>query len=175
MIPKALETDTLLLRHTDKQDSEDFSSLVSLPAFGKLSPFGSVTKENAGIILDSIIKNYENEAYDFWTVVDKKNNTYAGFVGYQPVVFENQSEEMFFIGFYRKFWGSELPLSASKMVCEHVFKKGRISRLIAFVHPEDVESIYIAQSLGSQFEKQTLFFDATVLLFSLTPSVLTAN
>lgn len=165
-----LETQDLILRHTNKQDDDDFISLVTLPAFGKLSPFGAMSAEKAQNTLDQIIANYDNdEKYEFWTVLDKKKNEYAGFVGYQPVQFEGALEEMFFIGFNRRFWGSSLPLHAAQAASQFAFKQDLISELIAFIHPEDVESLFIAQSLGSDFKKQCLIFDTTLLLFSITP------
>lgn len=170
-----IETNDLLLRHATKEDTSDFVGLVTKPAYGRLSPFGSLSAPMANSVLDTIISDYEKKktANEFWTVVDKKQNAYAGFVGYQPVVFDNTLQEMFFVGFLRKFWGSDLPLHATIAACKYAFNAGQLARMIAFVHPEDVESIFIAQTLGSQFEKECLFFDATVLLFSLTPSQIT--
>lgn len=163
----AMETQDLLLRHTNKEDLNEFSSLVTLPAFGRLSPFGAMTPSKAKEVLHQIIENYQKDNYGFWCVIDKKSGQYAGFVGFQPVILDDSVEEMFYIGFNRKFWGSLVPLQAAKAVCQYAFDQKKISRFIAFIHPEDVESIYIAQNLGSQFEKECLFFDATVLLFSI--------
>lgn len=82
-------------------------------------------------------------------------------------MFEEKTQEMFFIGFNRRFWGSLIPQSAAKAACRYAFNEKKINQFIAFVHPEDVESLYLAQTLGYQFEKECLFFDATVILFSL--------
>lgn len=165
-----LETKELILRHIDKQDRDDFVNLITLPAFGRLSPFGSLTTEGADSVLNRIIQSYssKNQGSGFWTVINKKDNSYAGFVGYQPIVFEQTSVEMFFIGFNRRFWGTQLPLAAAEAVNHYAFTLGNIKQFIVFIHPEDVESIYIAQNLKYNYEKECLFFDATVLLFSFT-------
>lgn len=160
--PIIFENADMKIRHIIKQDMNDFVSLITLPAYGRLSPFGALSKPEAEKLAQKLI-DIEHHKTTFWTVTHHQE--YAGFVGYQSVIFEEKPEEMLYLGFNRKYWGSELPLMAAKSACEFAFKFGHISRLIAFVHPEDVESIYVAQSLGSTFLKQCLFFDAMVMLF----------
>lgn len=62
---ETIETDELILRHTDKQDLNDFAALVTLPAFGRLSPFGFLNKVSAEAILNEIIRQYQENKMNF--------------------------------------------------------------------------------------------------------------
>ncbi len=172
-----IETNELILRHATKEDAPEFVSMVTKPAYTELSPFGNLSAESANQFIDSIILSFETKPkpnFQFWTVIDKKTNTYAGYVGYQPVVFENKEESMYFTGFVRKFWGTQIPLHSAVAACKYAFNGGNnggnLNRMIAMIHPDDVESLYIAQTLGCHFEKECRYYDATFLLFSLIAS-----
>ena len=93
-----MEGTEILLRHLEKSDLHDFTSLVTDPLYGKYSPLGSLTNDIANGVANHILANYDNEGYEFWAVLDKKYNKIAGFVGYHPVTFENKTHEMYFVG-----------------------------------------------------------------------------
>ena len=104
-----IEGNELLLRHLTKQDLEAFTKLITDPLYGKFSPLGKITEEVAVMMVNNIVNHYEEEHYQFWVVIDKFYNKIAGFVGYHPVIFENKSQEMYFVGFDTKYWGSKFP------------------------------------------------------------------
>jgi len=162
-----IEGNELILRRLTKQDLNDFTALVTNPLYGKFSPLGRMTEDAAARTVDSIVENYESKRYEFWVVIDKKDKAIAGFVGYHPVIFENEIHNMFFVGFYTKYWGSKFPEQAARYVCDYAFNKKNISRLIAFVHPDDTMGLMCAQIMGAKLEKETLYFGATLFLFSL--------
>lgn len=166
-----LENDHTLLRPIDKQDSTDFIGLVSNPPYGQYSPFGAMTPESAKILFNALLFNRDDKNYHLWCVVDKTHNRFSGFIGYHPVTFENAMQDMFFWGFFSKYWGSVLPTQAAQLTYQDAFKAKALPKLIAFVHPMDVASLKGFEVLGAQFEKQTLFFGATVFLYTIPKTV----
>ncbi len=161
-----IEGNELLLRHLTKQDLNDFTALVTDPLYGKFSPLGKITEEVAATMVSNIVENYQKSKYEFWVVVDKLYGALAGFVGYHPVFFENKLQEMYFVGFYTKYWGSKFPQEATWFVCDYAFNKEQIPRLISFVHPNDTTALMCAQIMEAKFEKQALFLGAPLFLFS---------
>jgi len=161
-----IEGNELLLRHLTKQDLNDFTTLVTDPLYGKFSPLGKLTEEIAVIVLDSVVQNYHKNSYEFWVVVDKFYGTLAGFVGYHPIHFENKLQQMYFVGFYTKYWGSKFPQEATKHVCDYAFNKEQIPHLISFVHPDDTTALMCAQIMDAKFEKEALFWGTPLFLFT---------
>lgn len=162
-----IEGNEILLRHLMKQDLEDFTFVVTNPLYGKFSPLGKITSEAASVALEEIIHHYRLNTYEFWVVLDKDENKIAGFVGHHPIVYENRLQEMFFAGFYTKYWGSKFPELATRYVCHNAFKEKNIPKLVSFVHPEDTASLMCAQIVDAKFEGETSFFGVTLFLFSL--------
>lgn len=162
-----IEGNELILRPLTKQDLNDFTKLVTDPLYGKFSPLGKITEEVANNLVEKVIESYKTNYYEFWVIEDKKAKSLAGFIGYHPVIFEDQLQEMYFVGFYTKYWGSKFPEQATKYVCDYAFNKEKVTRLIAFVHPEDTAALMCAQMMDARFEKETLFFGASLFLFSL--------
>lgn len=162
-----IEGNELMLRPLVREDLNDFTRLVANPLYGKYSPLGHMTEELAEKVLDKVILNYQEKHYEFWVVMDKKYNTVAGFVGYHPVLFEEKIEEMYFVGFNTKYWGGNFPEKATRFVCNFAFNQDGLSKLIAFVHPDDTAALMCVQIMNAKFEKEALFFGASLFLFSL--------
>jgi len=162
-----IEGNNLLLRHLTKADLGDFTKVVTDSLYGKFSPLGKITEEVAEQMLNHIVDNYHTNRYEFWAVLDKQFQSIAGFVGYHPVIFENVTQEMFFVGFYTKYWGSKFPAIATGYACQYAFEEEKIPKLIAFVHPDDTAALMCAQIMEAKFEKEAVFFGATLFLFSL--------
>lgn len=162
-----IEGNELLLRHLNQQDLKDFEFVVTNPLYGKFSPLGKISHMAAKTALEGIVANYNLRSYQFWVVVDKEENRIAGFVGHHPIIYENKLHEMFFIGFYTRYWGSKFPEQATRFACDFAFQKLGINRLISFVHPEDTTGLMSAQMMNAKFEGQVPFFGATFFLFSL--------
>jgi len=171
MDPSAIiEMESILLRETDRQDLDAFTAVVTRSDFGRYSPFGAMTKEQAWKTFDWIIHNADRTRQDFWVVEHKNPKEYTGFVGYQSLEFEEKIEKILYSGFDRKYWGSKFPLMATQALCREAFLQGRVSYFFSFIHPEDIETLYIAQMLGCTFEKECTLLDNSVFLFSLYPS-----
>ena len=162
-----IEGNEFLLRHLTKQDLQDFTVLVTDPLYGKYSPLGRITEEAAELMLNNIVANYDSNQYEFWVVMDKEYNSLAGFVGYHPILFENKRYEMYFVGFYTKYWGSKFPEQASQYACNYALNQRKIPQLIAFVHPDDTAALMCTQILDAKFEREAKFFGATLFLFSI--------
>lgn len=162
-----IEGNELVLRHLTRQDLPDLNHVLTNPLYGKYSPLGKISSEVALQALEGIITNYKLKTYQFWVVVDKEENRNAGFVGHHPVIYENKLYEMFFVGFYTRYWGSKFPELATHFACDFAFNKLDIPKLIAFVHPKDTTGLMSAQMLDAKFEGEVLFFGATFFLFSL--------
>ena len=162
-----IEGNELLLRHLTKQDLKDFTAVLTNPLYGKFSPLGKITESLAGDLLDNIVKQYDLNRYEFWVVVDKTHKTIAGFVGYHPIVFEDKLHEMYFVGFYPKFWGSKFPEMATKYVCHYAFSQDKLNRLLVLVHPEDTAALMCTQIVEAEFIKEALFFGVKMFMFMI--------
>ncbi len=162
-----IEGNELLLRHLTKQDLNDFTRLVTDPLYGKFSPLGRITEEVAERMLDHIVANYQSNRYEFWVVMDKEDNKIVGCVGYHPVIFENKLQEMYFVGFDTKYWGSKFPVVATQYACHYAFNEEKLAKLIVFVHPDDTTALMCAQIVEAKFEKEAMFFGANLFLFSI--------
>lgn len=166
-----IEGNELLMRHLTKQDLNDFTALVTDPLYGKFSPLGKITEEIAVTIVNNVAENYPKNSYEFWVVVDKLDGELAGFVGYHPIHFENKFHQMYFVGFYTKYWGSKFPQEATQHVCNYAFNSAQVTQLVSFVHPDDTTALMCAQIMEAQFEKEALFFGVPIFLFSTNKQV----
>ena len=158
-----IEGNECLMRRLTTEDLDQFSKLVTDPLYGKFSPFGKMSQEFAIKSAKHIISNYEIDRYEFLVVIDKKDQTLAGFVGYHPVMFNKSLQYMFFVGFHTKYWGTNIPGQATRLICNYAFNT--LSRLIIFVHPDDTTALMTVQCVEARFERETLYFGAKLFLF----------
>jgi RimJ/RimL family protein N-acetyltransferase len=160
-----IEGNECLMRRLTTEDLDQFSVLVTAPLYGKFSPFGKMSQEFAIKSAKLIISNYQLDRYEFLVVIDKKDKTIAGFVGYHPVMFNKSLQYMFFVGFHTKYWGTNIPEQATQMASHYAFNT--LSRLILFVHPDDTTALMTAQCIEARFEREALYFGAKLFLFVL--------
>lgn len=161
-----IEGNELQLRHLTKQDIDDFTQVVTNPLYGKYSPLGKLSRDAALDALEGIIANYKLRTYEFWVVMDKEENKIAGFVGHHPIIYQQKLHEMFFVGFYTKYWGSKFPEQAILFACNYAFHQKDIPKLLVFVHPDDTAALMCAQMIDAKFEGEVPFFGASFFLFS---------
>lgn len=166
-----LENDKILVRPILEKDQSSLMELLSSSDYGKYSPlqlnFRENLKDNMQAIFQGLLQYYKKEDKALFSVIDKKNSQFIGFTGYQPVNLEGDIEQMYFYGFYKKYWGSSHPLEATELTCQYALNDKKISKLIEFVSPYDNASLQIADTVGFHFEKELQYFGTIAFLFSL--------
>lgn len=168
-----LDSKDLILRRFEAKDNHDFIMLVTTEPFGRYSPFGLVDPEMAKSYFENALNIFTNTSdnpnkmhYQMWSVVDNVDNRFIGFSGYEHVVFEDTTYTMIFGDFFKQYLNTNIPLQAMQLVCNYAFNNN-IAKLIAFVNPQDIETISLMSKMKFSLIKEAPYFGITMFLFSL--------
>jgi RimJ/RimL family protein N-acetyltransferase len=100
-------------------------------------------------------------------VVLRENNQVFGYCGFlhHPEV-PNEVE----IG-YRlnpEYWNRGLITEARRAVRDHGFRDCKLSRVISLIHPDNVQSLRVAEKNGMPVEKEITFRGFPTLMYAIT-------
>lgn len=169
------ENTHILLRQAEMADSDAYVSFVTQANSAKYSPFSAATPENAKRSFELLVNNYDKKTYNFWTVIDKTTDQYAGFAGNHPVVCNGALREMFFMRMLPDHWKKSTPAQVAYLNCDYAFRHKPISEMIAFIHPYDSAGLLWTEQLNFKFEQESPFFGVTFFLFSIDKKSMQLN
>ena len=155
-----LETERLLLRRFMPEDAADNYRIYTDPEnmrFMGRQP-DSVEFERYHI-RRHIANYYEQHGFGLWAVVLKENGRLIGRCGllYQPVEGAQVVEVSYLID--RHYWGRGLATEAARAVVRLGFERYRFPRIVAFINPENVGSVRVAEKIGMRYERSVDFRD----------------
>lgn len=147
-VPKAIRTERLLLRRSQIEDLEAFSSFLTDPAAVHYMAFTEEQKTPKGAeqMLQWVIDAYDSKEPIFsLTIADPTTNRYLGSCGLHP-------DSGGGLEIYYTVIPSEqrrgIATEAAKAIVLHAIVELGATRLVAYVVPENKASVRVAQKLG---------------------------
>jgi len=150
-----LETDRLLLRELNVQDSGNFYELNLNPKVVKYT--GDTAFENlkaAEIFLDQY-NDYQINGFGRWAVIDKGNGEFLGWCGLKYAEKSNETD----IGFrlFEKHWNKGFATESASACLKYGFEKLNLKTVIGRVMSENIASIKVLEKIGLTYEKEFNF------------------
>lgn len=147
-----LETDRLILREINLEDTQDMLRLHSIPEVQKYTGDPLVeSEEKMAAIIETRIKNYEKYGYGRWATILKNTNQ---FIGWSGLAYLEEIDEID-VGyrFLPEYWGKGLATEATIAILNYAYEDLKLKKIIALAMKENIASIRVMEKSGMTFDK----------------------
>ncbi|HDZ19484.1 hypothetical protein LCGC14_0614230 [marine sediment metagenome] len=151
-IPNILETKRLIIRPFNSDDINPFISFMINKESTKYFNFTEEEKtpEGAETLIQSIINSYGTQNSVFALAITQKDSgRYLGSCGLSPI--ENDNEVECFYALLPQFWGNGYAIESVKKLFEYAFTELNLSKIVAYVNPENTRSWKTAERVGMKY------------------------
>ena len=151
---KIIETDRLILRELNKDDSVHFYNLNSDPEVLKYTgdaPFSSIADAEKFLIN---YKDYQKNGFGRWAVILKETESFIGWCGLKL-----NEENLIDIGFrfFKKEWGKGYATESAKAVLDYGFITLKLNKIIGRSSKDNIPSIRVLEKINMTFWKEDRF------------------
>jgi [ribosomal protein S5]-alanine N-acetyltransferase len=150
-----LETERLFLRYTTVTD---IPSLVDLWMDADVTRFMGGPREKNTLTrnLQDTAANPQIEQYDLWPLIEKSIGQVIGHCGLLDKDVEGTIEYELVYVLAKSSWGKGFATEIAHALRDYAFTKRRLTRLIAFIEPENAASERVAVKIGMVLERQII-------------------
>jgi len=163
LIPTSLETERLSLRMFRESDWRDLHEYYGDPECAKYTSRRALRDYETWQKVAALVGHWELRNYGSYAAEEKLSGRVLGIVGLDYPVDWPEPEIQW--GLARKYWGkgyaSEAVRAVKKMTMEYLPDLS----LISLIHPENLNSIHLAEAVGAHLEKEYYFRDDNWLIF----------
>jgi RimJ/RimL family protein N-acetyltransferase len=147
---RIIETDRLILRELNRNDSLSFYNLNSDSEILKFTgdkPFSSVSEAEKFLINYS---DYNKNGFGRWAVILKETNCFIGWCGLKL-----NEENLIDIGFrfFKKEWGKGYATESAKACIVYGFNHLNLNEIIGRASKDNISSIKVLEKINMMFWK----------------------
>lgn len=149
------ETKRLIFREFELTDAEDLYRICSDAETMKFLGASSFSPEDEREHIQNHIENYYKKyGFGLWAAILKENNRLIGRCGllYQEIEGAKDLEIAYL--FDKDYCGRGFATEAAAMLVELSFQKFGFNRVVAFIVPQNIASIRVAEKVGLKYEKE---------------------
>jgi RimJ/RimL family protein N-acetyltransferase len=153
-----VETDRLKLRELSKADLDELAAMVA-DADQMRFYFRTKTRDETSAWISRNLALYEKYGFGTWLIESLTTSGFLGYCGIRPLALDGASEIE--IGWHTKkmFWGQGIATEAAMAARDLAFRRFRLPRLVAIIHPDHIASRRVAEKIGMQEERTTVLDD----------------
>lgn len=144
-----IETRRLCLRYLIQTDINELMEIWGNPEVMKYSG-GAGTYEMEKKSLEFYIGLQKDKGYAPLAVILKESNTFIGVCGFNPPHDGGSLEIMYHLG--KPYWGNGYATEASQAILDYAKSSLKLSKLSAYVDPNNKQSIRILEKLGFTYK-----------------------
>jgi [ribosomal protein S5]-alanine N-acetyltransferase len=161
-----LETERLLLRLFEPEDSEALAGVLSDPIAMQWYPRPFSRPE----VEQWIVRNwarYQDEGHGLWAMVLKRSGAMIGDCGL--VTQEVDGERLIEVAYHvrRDHWGRGYATEAARACMKYAFETLKAERVISLIRPENQPSWRVAEKNGMKVWKQTTKSESLHLVYAM--------
>jgi RimJ/RimL family protein N-acetyltransferase len=161
----AVETARLLLRMFCPDDLDSFAALVADPDVVRYVGNGApITREEAEVALQSIIRHWDNHGFGRWAVIDKETRAFAGYGGLRSLM--GTPEVVYH--FAKANWGRGLATELARASLRFGFEEHRFESIVAIAKPENTASIHVMEKAGLHYEMHTAYYNIDCIQYRIS-------
>ena len=167
------ETERLRLRHFHIGDGAAMDRVFGDPEVLRYGR-GPQTPEWVRNWLRGCLENYHQKwGFGLWAVIERQTEQTIGYCGlshFDDIAGQPEIE----IGYRlaRESWGRGYATEAARAVRDYAFHTLNISRLISIIDPRNTASVKVAEKTGLRYEKDAMFKEVPVRIYSISRIVL---
>jgi ribosomal-protein-alanine N-acetyltransferase len=150
-----IETTRLRLRPLREDDAEELSRIFSDPAVVRYSGGRSPTLEQVREgIRQHISEHYRDHGYGLLAAELRDTGEIVGRIGFLETEIDETGDAELHYHLAPAAWGNGLATEAARAVLEWGLEQGRLGRVVAVIHPENLASRRVAEKCGLTFWKE---------------------
>jgi len=164
-----LTTERLRLRAFTREDRHAYAAMRADPDFVRFLIGGEALIPFAAEIADSRIKGFAKAwaaGFGVWAVEEAATGALIGHAGLAKL--ERNADVEVLYAFTPAAWGKGYAREATRAALAFGFENARLSRIIAFVVPENTASSRVLEAVGLRAIGQTSYNDFPVLGYAIT-------
>lgn len=151
-----LETERLVLRGLQAGDFEPYAKFSADPEVMRYLGVGPLmgkpmSRIDAWRSLAMMLGHWQLRGYGMWAVVEKASGLFVGRVGLHNPEGWPGPEVGWTLG--REYWGRGYASEAGRAAMQYAFEKLDLPHILSVIHPDNHNSIRVAERLGMQFER----------------------
>ena len=157
-----IETERLLLREMRPSDLEGMFELDSDPEVHKYLGNKPVkTKEESQIIIDGILKQYDERSIGRWAAIEKETGEFIGWSGIRLNNEYNMNgfDEYYDVGYrlIKRFWGKGYATESAKAAVDYAFNTLRLPEIYGITEIENKASHNALLKIGLHYVEEFYF------------------
>jgi RimJ/RimL family protein N-acetyltransferase len=164
-----IETERLVFRKYDMNDLDFFMTMTSNPEVMKFIGSGQIwTEQESKQRLERFISRYDNEDGTGLMLAFRKEDQIP--IGHAGLVLQNVEEKVETeVGYWisHKFWKQGYAVESAMGWRDYGFNMLGRRRLISIIQHANQSSIHVAIKNGMKYERDVIFNDKNVALFSI--------
>ncbi|MGL2966753.1 GNAT family N-acetyltransferase [Flavobacterium sp. XGLA_31] len=160
-----LETERLILRELNMQDSKSFYELNLNPNVIKFT--GDKAFKNL-MEAENFLRNYkeyEKNGYGRWAVIDKSSGKFVGWCGLKYNTEIDETDIGF--RFFEEYWNQGFATESAKACLHYGFEKLNLKTIVGRAMAENSASIKVLEKLGMKYEKEFRFDEQKGLIYTI--------
>jgi ribosomal-protein-alanine N-acetyltransferase len=165
--PSILETPRLILRVFAPDDADALERLHGDATVMRFSIGGPKTREQITAFIRNSRESYQRIGYSQWAIVWKNTGQCIGECGIWLQQIDGVDAHELSYRLRRDFWNRGIATEAALACRLYVFDKLDLDRVISIIDPRNAASIRVAEKVGMRREKDALFHEIPVAIYSL--------
>lgn len=160
-----LETQRLLLRMWRNEDFATYEKMCADPEIMKYLGGRTFERYEAWRHMAFLVGHWQLRGYGHWAVEEKASGKFVGRIGF----LYPEGWPGFELGWTlaREFWGKGYATEGARRALEYAFKDLDKDHVISLIHPDNKNSIRVAERLGETLEGQTELLGHDVLIYGI--------
>lgn len=153
---KTLETDRLILRRMELEDTDELLHIFSDPKV--MASFDDVLFDRAKMEqwVRRNLDHQERYGYGLFSLILKSEGTLIGDCGLEHMELDGQEEVEIGYDIHSDYWGVGFATEAALAVRDFAVREIGLTRLICMIRPANVASRRVAEKIGMTKEKELL-------------------
>jgi RimJ/RimL family protein N-acetyltransferase len=161
-----LETERLRLRMFDEaRDFEEYASICADPEVMRYLGGKAFDRLEAWRHMAFIVGHWRLRGFGHWAVEEKSSGRLVGRLGFLHPVGWPDFEIGWTLG--REHWGKGYASEGARRALDYAFDTLGRQHVISLIHPDNTNSIRVAERLGERREGQTHIMGIDVLIYGL--------
>lgn len=161
------ETDRLIIRRFLPEDLPQISRVFTDPRATRFTLTGTFTAPQVAKWLERVRDAYETGTHGVWAVVLRDTAEVVGYCALTRPEVEGLREDELGYRIDPDRWGQGLATEAARAIRDYAFGQLGVPRIISLIQAENLASIRVAEKLGMQFERETVFSNTRLRLYAL--------
>ena len=161
-----LETERLRLRMwREEDDFEEYARMCADPDVMRYLGGKTFDRLEAWRHMALLVGHWHLRGYGHWAVEEKSSGKFIGRLGFQ----NPQGWPGFEIGWTlgREHWGKGYASEGARRALDYAFDEMGRDHVISLIHPDNKNSIRVAERLGEKYEGRTQLLGLDVLIYGV--------